>query len=243
MSSQRQHSTANGPDQPPVSRVGRGFIFDMDGVLCSSERPMAEAACQMFRELHGVNPRPEEFEPYMGRGSAVYFGEVARAHGVTAVLPRDRDRTYEIFRELIRGRLQPLPGVRELLDLLQRAGRPMAVATSADPIKLHAILEAIGIPAGTFQALVTAEDVARNKPAPDIFLYAAEQLGLPPNDCVVVEDTPPGIEAARAAGARCLGLCTTFPRSVIEAGRPDWVADDLASIPMEFYRACGLPVG
>lgn len=218
----------------------RGFIFDMDGVLCDSEELMAEAACRMFRELHGVSPAPADFREFMGCGSIAYFGGVARRYGVEAVLPRDRDRTYEIFREVIAGHLRPLPGVVKFLQRLQKAGRRTAVATSADPIKLHAILAEIGLPAEGFDALVTAEDVSRNKPEPDIFLFAARKLGLRAGECVVIEDTLPGIEAARRAGMRCLGLWTTFPRAVIEGARPTWAAADLASLDSAFLRDCGL---
>lgn len=240
MSSRSKPTMSATEHQPRAPAPPQGFIFDMDGVLCDSEDPMAEASCRMFRELHGVAPSPEEFREFMGRGSAAYFGGVARRHGVEAVLPRDRDRTYEIFRDMMRGRLRPLPGAVELIERLRSAGRLRAVATSADPIKLHAILDAIGIPAIAFDALVTAEDVERNKPAPDIFLCAAARLGCHPSECVVVEDTPPGISAALAAGMRCLGLWTTFPRDTIEAAGPHWMAANLASVPPRFFYDCGL---
>jgi HAD superfamily hydrolase (TIGR01509 family) len=156
------------------------------------------------------------------------------------VLPRDRDRTYEIFREVIRGRLRPLPGVLEFTTAARAAGIRLAVATSADPIKLDAILVEIGLPHATFDALVTAEDVTHNKPDPEIFVHAMARLGLPPADCVVVEDTLPGITAALGSGARCLALHTTFPRERIEPLRPRWIAPDLAHLPADFLHECGM---
>ncbi len=217
----------------------RAVIFDMDGVLCDSEHLMAEAACAMFRELHGVSPLPDEFRPFMGRGSEAYFGGAAAHHGVRAVLPRDRDRTYEIFRAMLPGRLEPLPGAREFIVGIREAGRRTAVATSADRIKLRAILDAIRFPSAWFDALVGAEEVARNKPAPDVFLAASRRLGVPPRYCLVVEDTVPGIEAARAAGMRCLALWTTFPRDVLAAAGPDWLAPNLAAVPADLQAALG----
>lgn len=228
------------PDPAGVGRRIRGIVFDMDGVLCDSEELMAEASCAMFRETHGVSPSTSDFHEFMGRGSESYFGGVGRKHGVTAVLPRDRDRTYEIFREVIRGRLRPLPGVLEFTTAARSAGIRLAVATSADPIKLDAILVEIGLPHATFDALVTAEDVTHNKPDPEIFVHAMARLGLPPADCVVVEDTLPGITAALGSGARCLALHTTFPRDRIEPLRPRWIAPDLAHLPADFLRECGM---
>ena len=230
------------PDSPAaqVRAKFRGVIFDMDGVLCDSEHLMAEAACEMFRQLHGVSPTPDEFRPFMGRGSQAYFGGVAARHGVQAVLPRDRDRTYEIFRAMLPGRLHPLPGAREWILAVREAGLRTAVATSADLIKLRAILDAIRFHLAWFDALVDAEQVARNKPAPDVFLAAARRLDLPPQVCLVVEDTVPGIEAARAAGMRCLGLWTTFPREVLAAAGPDWMAPNLAEVPADLRRELGL---
>lgn len=236
----RAEPTTPSAAPPAAARPVRGLVFDMDGVLCDSEDLMAEAACRMFEETHGVRPRVADFREFMGTGSVSYFGGVGRKHGVTAELPRDRDRTYEIFRAIIRGRLRPLPGAVELIRAARRAGLRTAVATSADRIKLDAILDAIGLEHAAFDAFVTAEEVRHNKPAPDVFLAAMSRIFLPAEDCVVVEDTPPGIAAALASGARCLALTTTFPRERIAPLGACWIAPDLARLPEHFLKACGL---
>lgn len=245
MNSGPHATTPVGPRQTGEPAV-RGLIFDMDGVLCDSEELMAEASCRMFEETHGVKPRTADFHEFMGRGSIDYFGGVGRKHGVTAILPRDRDRTYEIFRGIIRGRLKPLPGAVELIRAARRSGLKTAVATSADLIKLEAILDAIGLEPAAFDAFATADDVRHNKPAPDVFHAAMARVGLPPAQCVVVEDTPPGIAAALASGARCLALTTTFPQEKIAPLGARWLAPDLAHLPPDFLAACGIapaPVG
>ncbi len=223
----------------PTGKI-RGIVFDMDGVLCDTEALMAEASCAMFRETHGVRPVPGDFHEFMGRGSEAYFGGVARKHGVETVLPRDRDRTYGIFLDAIRGRLHPLPGARPFVTAARAAGIRLAVATSADRIKLDAILQEIGLPHSSFDALVTADDVTHNKPDPEIFVHAMASLDVPPAACVVVEDTLPGIAAALASGARCLALHTTFPRSLLAPTGPHWLASDLAHLPDDFLRECGI---
>src|SRR5581483_7915953 len=106
--------------------------------------------------------------------------------------------------------LKPLPGVRELLERLEREEIPRAVVTSTPRANLDMILDAIRI-SGCFQALVSAEDTAKGKPDPAGFLLAAERLGVAPESCVVIEDAPAGVQAAKAAGMRAIAVTTTHP--------------------------------
>jgi HAD superfamily hydrolase (TIGR01509 family) len=205
-----------------------GVIFDMDGVLVESEPFIAEAAVRMFAEK-GVAVRPEDFRPFIGTGEDRFLGGVAEAQGVTLDMPRDKARTYEIYLELIPGRLEPLPGVAEFIARCRARGPKLAVASSADRVKVEGNLRELGLPPGTFDAVVVGEDVARKKPAPDIFLEAARRLGLDPASCLVIEDAVSGVAAARAAGCRCLGLTTSFTSDQLMAAGAVWTAADLAS--------------
>jgi beta-phosphoglucomutase len=208
----------------------RGVIFDMDGVLCDSEPFIAEAACRMFAERHGVPVTAADFEPFIGTGEDRYLGGVAERHGIALAMPSDKDRTYAIYLEAIRGRLGPLPGARDVVAACRARGLRLAVATSADRVKLDGNLREIGLPPDTFDACVTGSEVARKKPDPDLFLTAAERLGLAGTDCLVVEDAPNGIRAGRAAGAACLGLTTSFPVETLRAAGARWTAPDLAAV-------------
>lgn len=205
----------------------RGILFDMDGVLCDSEGLIAEAACRMFAERHRVRVLPEDFVPFIGTGEDRYLGGVARQYNVTLRQPEDKRRVYEMYLEIIAGRLQALPGVPGFIAAARAAGWRLAVATSADRIKMDGNLREIGLPAETFDACVTGEDIEHKKPAPDIFLLAAERIGLPARDCVVIEDAPNGVRAAKAAGARCLALTTSFTAEALRAEGADWVAAGL----------------
>jgi HAD superfamily hydrolase (TIGR01509 family) len=91
----------------------------------------------------------------------------------------------------------------------------VAVASSADRIKVVANLQKIGLPLESWDAVVTGENVQQKKPAPDIFLFAAQSLGVPPAECVIVEDAVNGIQAARAAGMRCVAVAHTFPAALL----------------------------
>ena len=199
----------------------------MDGVLCDSEPLIADAAGRMFREKYGVPAQPEDFHPFIGTGEERFLGGVAEKYGVRLEPGVDKARTYEIYLEIIRGRLQPLPGARAFVADSRARGLKLAVATSADRVKLDGNLREIGLPPAAFDALVTGNEVARKKPHPDIFLCAAEKLNLPPADCLVVEDAPSGLQAGRAAGCCCLGITTTFSDAQLRAAGADGIAPDL----------------
>jgi HAD superfamily hydrolase (TIGR01509 family) len=202
----------------------------MDGVLVDSEPFIAKAAIEMFADK-GVAVRPEEFRPFVGMGEDRFIGGVAEARGVPLDLARDKARTYAIYLELIRGRLEPLNGVREFVAECRRRQLALAVASSADSIKVEGNLRELGLPSSTFAAVVNGSQVARKKPAPDIFLKASLQLGIEPSACLVIEDAVAGVAAAKAAGSRCLALTTTFRPEQLSAA--DWVAPDLAESPAE----------
>jgi HAD superfamily hydrolase (TIGR01509 family) len=205
-------------------------IFDMDGVLVDSESFIAEAAVRMFAEK-GVSVRHEEFRPFIGTGEDRFLGGVAEARGVVLEIRRDKVRTYEIYLDLIRGRLRPLPGVPEFIGRCRSLGLKLAVASSADRMKVEGNLQELGLPAHSFDAVVVGEDIVRKKPAPDIFMEAASRLRLLPDTCLVIEDAESGVTAAKAAGSRCLGLTTSFSAERLAAAGADWTAADLERSP------------
>jgi HAD superfamily hydrolase (TIGR01509 family) len=208
----------------------KGVIFDMDGVLVESEPFIAEAAVRMFAEK-GVTVRAEDFRPFIGMGEDRFLGGVAELKGVTLDMPADKVRTYQIYLDLITGRLEPLPGVAEFIGRCRERGLKLAVASSADRMKVEGNLREISLSDGTFDAVVVGEDVARKKPHPDIFLLAARRLGLDPETCLVVEDAVSGVGAAVAAGSPCLGLTTSFEASRLRDAGAHWTAANLAQAP------------
>ena len=181
----------------------------MDGVLTDSEPLINSAAIAMFHEL-GLTVRPEDFRPFIGTGEDRYIGGVAELYGFLLDLPSAKRRTYEIYLELVPTQLQVFPGAQDLVKSCRAAGLRIAVASSADRVKVEANLEQIGLPISSWDAVVTGEDVLAKKPAPDIFLKAAAKLGATPKECVVIEDAVNGIEAARAAGMRCVAVAQSF---------------------------------
>ncbi len=188
----------------------QAVIFDMDGVLTDSEPLINEAAVTMFRE-QGLVVRPKDFLPFVGTGEDRYLGGVAEQHRYHLDIAAAKKRTYEIYLKLVPERLRAFPGATQFVRRCRQASLKVAVASSADFIKIEANLRQIGLPPAEWDTLVSAEDVAKKKPAPDIFLAAARKLGLPPAACVVIEDAVNGVQAAKAAGMRCIAVAQTFP--------------------------------
>lgn len=207
-----------------------GVLFDMDGVLADSEEFICRAAIMMFREL-GFNVLPEDFRPFVGTGENRYIGGVAEKYGIKVNIEEVKARTYRIYGEIIKGKLKPLPGACDFVKECLSRGFRIAVATSADVFKMEANLDEIGLPASLFHATVNGLEVKNKKPSPDIYLKAAEKIGLKPEECLVIEDALSGIKAARAAGCRCLALETSFDRSLLTGA--DWICKDLTMVPDE----------
>jgi beta-phosphoglucomutase len=222
-------------DSSPVpAHLIKAVIFDMDGVLTDSEPLINEAAVTMFRE-RGVVVQPEDFLPFVGTGENRYLGGVAEKYGLRLDLPAAKKRTYEIYLELVPTRLKAFPGACDLVRRCQAAGLKVAVASSADLIKIEANLHKIGLPPAEWGAIVCAEDVTDKKPAPDIFLAAARKLGAAPAECVVIEDAVNGIEAAKAAGMRCVAVAQTFVTGKLTAA--DLVRPTVKHVTLEDLRA------
>ena len=194
----------------------KAVIFDMDGVLTDSEPLINAAAVAMFRE-RGLVVQPEDFIPFVGTGENRYLGGVAEKYDFPLDIPEAKRRTYEIYLDLVPRQLRAFPGAQDLVGACRRAGLKIAVASSADLIKIDANLRKIGLPPDSWDTVVSAEDALHKKPAPDLFLAAARKLGVAPADCVVVEDAINGIQAAKSAGMRCLAVAQTFPAEQLAA--------------------------
>jgi beta-phosphoglucomutase len=208
----------------------RGILFDMDGVLADSESFICKAAIIMFSEI-GLKAIPEDFKPFVGTGENRYIGGVAEKYNLKVDIEKVKARTYEIYQEIIRGRLKPLPGASEFVASCRKRGFKLAIATSADKIKMEANLREIRIPLTMFDAAITGSDVTNKKPAPDIYLKAAEMLNLRPGECLVVEDAISGVRAARAAGCRCIAVANSFDSNYLSDA--DWICRSLDKVPEE----------
>jgi HAD superfamily hydrolase (TIGR01509 family) len=199
-----------------TSSAPRAVIFDMDGVLTDSEPLIRAAAMAMFRERRLI-VLPEDFVPFVGTGENRYIGGVAEKYGHLLDIQQAKKRTYEIYLELVPRQLEAFPGACEFVRSCRNAGLRTAVASSADLIKIEANLRKIGLPPESWNAIVSGDDITRTKPAPDIFLAAASRMKLTPSDCIVIEDAVHGVEAAHAAGMRCVAVAQTFDAALLQS--------------------------
>lgn len=211
----------------------KGILFDMDGVLCDSGPFLFAASARMFMERYGVALQTEDVQPYFGRGEVAYLSGAGRAHGIDVQFPQDLERVYEHYFPAIEGAIKPFDGVVDFVTEASRQGMRIAVASSADRRKVLANLSGIGLPADRFDAVVTVEDVRQPKPAPDLFLLAAERIGIPAGHCLVVEDAPSGIRAAKAAGCTCLAVTNSFGPDTLLAAGADFIVTDLDWVDLE----------
>jgi len=205
----------------------QAVLFDMDGVLLDSEEYICRAGIMMFKEK-GYDLSPEDFTEFTGMGENRYLGGVAEKNGIPFELEKDKARTYDIYAEIVAGKLKPFDGVLEFIEKCKSRGLKLAVASSADPGKVKVNLQEIGIQPSTFGTIVTGLDIEHKKPAPDIFLKAAANLGVDASRCLVIEDAISGVSAGLAAGARVLALTTSF--SAAELKEADWIAPLLTDV-------------
>jgi HAD superfamily hydrolase (TIGR01509 family) len=208
----------------------RGVLFDMDGVLADSEPFICQAAIMMFAET-GLTVIPDDFKSFVGTGENRYIGGVAEKYGLKIDIEKAKARTYEIYLSIIHGKLKPLPGAIAFIRKCRDTGLKTALATSADVIKMEANLKEIGLSSSAFDATINGLDVGKKKPFPDIYIKAAERIGLKPEECLVAEDAVSGIKAAKSAGCRCLAVTTSFNRSKLSEA--DWICNSLEEVPEE----------
>lgn len=189
-----------------MNPASRAVIFDMDGVLVDSYRAHFESWSALAEQLGHRLPE-QEFAVLFGRTSRdiiqQHFGD-----GFDAAAIENLDQWKEkLYREQIREDFPVMPGAAEFLAALARAGVRMAVGSSGPRENVALVTAHFG--AAYFGAEVTGADVTRGKPDPQVFLLAAERLGVPPSRCAVIEDAPAGLEAARAAGMVAIGFAST----------------------------------
>jgi HAD superfamily hydrolase (TIGR01509 family) len=211
----------------------KGILFDMDGVLVDSEEFICEAAIKMFSELC-IWVEPEDFKPFVGMGENRYLGGVAEKYGYELDVELAKVRTYTIYGDLVKGKLKTLNGVKQFVTFCREKGLKMAVASSADRMKVDINLKEMGFSDTTFDAIITGSDVINKKPNPEIFVKSSEKIGLKPENCLVVEDAINGIQAGKAAGCKCLALTTSFNAEQLKDA--DWICKDLSDVPEDLIK-------
>ena len=213
-----------------------GLIFDVDGVIADTEAVNARATIKVFSDLFGLEGVVrKDFEAGLGRGAEEYVKAGAAVHGLELTEEKVKKTTnlrQEYFLKVLSEEPLPVfPGVLELVeDALKREDFRIAIATSGTLEKSRAVLNAAKVP---YQNMVyiNGNDVKHKKPDPELFLLAARDLDIEPANCVVIEDAPNGVQAAKAAGAKCIAV--TNSAEIAKLQQADLVCDSLEQINLD----------
>ena len=197
----------------------RAFVFDLDGTLVDNMSMHAQSFIA-FAAKYGLPDLTLDLRRRIDgkRNSEIFPLLFEREMTMDEVLVYEEEKEGA-YRELSRGRLEPMRGAIALLDLLSAKGVPVAVATSAPAKNVEHTLRESGL-AVRLPVVARGDEVVNGKPFPDVFLKAAEKLGVPPEECLAFEDAPIGVEAAIRAGMRCIAVSSTFTPEQFAAHDP-----------------------
>ncbi len=212
-----------------------GLIFDVDGVIADTEPVNAKVTIRVFEDMFGLRGvKPEDFAAGIGRGAEKYIKAAADVHGLQLtdeqIEAAAQLREQYLIKAMQEEPLPAFPGVPELINgALQRQDFRLAIATSATFELSRAILESAKVP---YQKMVyvTGSEIKRKKPDPELFFVAASRMGILPANCVVFEDAPSGVQAAKAAGAKCIAM--TNSTTAANLSQADLICDSLKQIDL-----------
>jgi beta-phosphoglucomutase family hydrolase len=212
----------------PLSAV----IFDWDGVIIDSHDQHEKSWVLLAAEL-GRSITTEQFNSTFGQRNETIIPKLGWAKpGDTARIEKLARHKEELYRKLVvQDGIQPLAGVIQTLCALRDHGIPCAVGTSTPRENVDCVLELTGL-SEFFSAIISSEDVTNGKPDPEVFLKAALALATPPEECLVFEDAPVGVAAAKQANMKAVALTTTHPADAFAESSPDLVTSDLRHLPI-----------
>jgi len=216
-----------------------GLIFDVDGVIADTEAINARVSIKVFADFFGVEGVVrKDFEAGLGRAAEEYVKAGAKFHGLEVTEEQINKATQirqEYFLKVLSEEpLEPFPGVLELMKkAILREDFRVAIATSGTLKKSRAVLKATKVP---YQEIVyiNGDQVKNKKPDPALFLLAAKRIGIEPSNCVVIEDTPNGVQAAKATGAKCIAVTNSIGASKLS--QADLVCDSLEDIKLDMIQ-------
>lgn len=183
----------------------KAFIFDMDGVIIDSEPLHFELNRRIMRDF-GLELTDEVFFPYVGVTNEQMWADLIDRYRLNTTITELQGKEALLKEEVFVDRsLQPIKGIRELLADLKRNGIAIGLASSSSRDFIELVLEKLRI-REYFSVIISGEEVQKSKPEPEIFLRAAECLNVKPADCLVLEDSKHGVEAAKRAGMKCIAF-------------------------------------
>jgi len=208
----------------------KAVIFDMDGVIAETEHAHIGAEKQTMLK-YGIEISEDELHEYTGTTAKVMFAGLIKKYKLDTTFDRIFKEKEEILFKLLEENVQPTRGVIDLLRQLKKMKVKLAVASSSHKRMIEYVLKKLKI-IDLFDSIVGAEDIDRSKPDPEIFLISAKRLNVNPEECIVVEDSKLGVEAAKKAGMKCLGYVNPSSGKQ-DLSKADFVADDFCKLDIQ----------
>ncbi|UCE83567.1 MAG: HAD family phosphatase [Deltaproteobacteria bacterium] len=207
-------------------------LFDMDGVIIDSEPLWTEAEIQ-FLARRSLSYSPQLKAVLMGRDSREAVGILIEHYNLSESVDDVIEERNELVAGLFRELLQPIPYALDLVKSVRHSGVKTSMASSSPKRLIELVMDKFSI-AGLFDLVLSGDQVARGKPAPDIYLTAARELGVIPDNCLVIEDAPNGVASAKAAGMRCLAISTST--NAAELAMADKVVRSFAEVDLQLLQ-------
>ncbi|HEX9027284.1 MAG TPA: HAD family phosphatase [Clostridium sp.] len=183
----------------------KAVIFDMDGVIIDSEPIHLKVDIETMKAL-GCNISIEELEKYVGATNEYMFADIKKNYNISKSIEEIINYKVEMTKQkIIQSDLEPIEGIKELLSELKNKNIPTAIASSSPRSFIDVVVSKFKLQ-DYFRFIVSGEEVANGKPAPDVYIETAKKLGMLPRDCTVIEDSKNGVLAAKAAGMKCIGF-------------------------------------
>lgn len=212
-----------------------GVIFDWDGVVIDSSR-QHEESWDLLAEEEGLPLFEGHFKIGFGKRNELIIREILEWTSDPMEVARLGDRKEVLYREIIqRDGIAMLPGVDDFVKALMKEGVPYAIGSSTPRENIESVLSYMDRE-DWFRHMVAAADVQRGKPDPEVFLKAAAEVGLKPEECIVFEDSLSGIEAGKSGGMKVVALTTTNDRETLEDSPADLIVDSFHEVGLDRLR-------
>ncbi|MBN1071056.1 HAD family phosphatase [Clostridium botulinum] len=212
----------------------RAFIFDMDGVIIDSEPIHRQVHGEIMNTL-GINISKGELALYAGATNEYIFTKLKERYGIKKSVSELMDyKSKLIINKVKEESLEPINGIRELLNALRKNNIKIAIGSSSPRSLIEAVIDKFNLHSA-FDCIVSGEEVERSKPYPDVYIEVSKKLGINPEKCIVVEDSHNGVQAAKSAGMKCIGFNNVNSGNQ-DLSKADVMVDTIRKI--DIYNLC-----
>jgi len=215
----------------------KAVLFDLDGVIALS-MDYHYRSLKTVLEEQGIKLDKQFFKKEISGRKVIETFEMLLPNKHKTFLQKLVNKKHKIFHQIIRNHVKPNKGIKALLRMLKKRNLKLSLGTSTTPANVRLILGKIGI-FGYFDAITTSNEVAHSKPNPLIYKIAAKKVGTPYRECVVIEDAILGIQAAKAANIKAVGITTTVSRAQLKKAGADFVVNSLSEITWKRLEKLG----